>query len=127
MTSDIVDLATESRNNFWVTLKSWVVDLLFFLTTAAFAMAGVRYAYLKIAEVLVGKTRIIIYGKTIIVSTPASPVSLHGVPPHPVARCSPTSVRPVTIDSHRVQACDDVIDSSATSGKSVGDLDLGNT
>ena len=50
MTSDFVELATESSNNFWVTLDSWIVDLSFFLTAAAFVMAGVRYAYLEIAE-----------------------------------------------------------------------------
>ena len=91
MTPDFVDLATESSNNFWVMFKSWIVDLLFFLTTAAFAMEGVRYAYLEIAEFPAEKTRLLIYGKAH-ANQMANPMSPPAGPLPIVTRCSIPSI-----------------------------------
>ena len=124
MTSEFVEIATESRNNFWITLKSWIMDLLFFLTTSAFAMAGVRYAYLEIAECLVAMTRQIIFGTASIAPTPTIVTHSPAFSPRPVIRCPPPFA-PIFPNDHRnVRTVDDVVDSSATSGQSEDDQDL---
>ena len=110
MTSEFVEIATEPSTNFWSTLESWLIDLLFFLTTAAFAMAGVRYAYLKIAEFLAAMTRRVLPGKSAQVTEEA---------PNTVTICKATPVHPKKTPKPIVE---DIADSSATSGKSDDDL-----
>ena len=110
MASEFVEIATESSTNFWSTLKSWLIDLLFFLTTAAFAMAGVWYAYLKIAEFLVAMTRRVLSGKSAQVTAEI---------PNTVTTCKATPVQPKKTPRPIVE---DIVDSAATSGQSDDDL-----
>ena len=110
-TSSIMDLSTESSAYFWITLKGGIVDLLFFVTTSCFIMAGVWYSYVKIAELLVARTREILgwnYDKC----------------PSPMQSTVLAAERQSAHPADRViNLTEDKIDSAATSCQSDDDLD----
>ena len=113
MTSEFFEIATAPINNIWPTLKIWIIDLLFFLTTAAFAMAGAWYAYFTIAEILWNMKRMVFPGDPLENPTDTPPGTVHPTAVREPRPQTPSLSEPIV---------EEIIDSGATSGQSDDDV-----